>query len=100
MPMDPTDWMLPAVATPSLELLHTWSMRQIAESTGGRYWEAESPARLKTAFAAITESMAQRYILSYEPQGVKRPGWHAIELRLRGRTGDVHARRGYWVAER
>ncbi len=100
MPMDLTDRMLPAVATPSLELMHTWGMKQIAEATGGRYWEAESPARLKTAFAAITESMAQRYILSYEPQGVKRPGWHEIELRLRGRTGDVHARRGYWVAER
>ncbi len=91
--------MLPAVATPSLEWLHTWGMRQIAESTGGRYWEAESPARLKTAFAAITESMAQRYILSYEPEGVKRPGWHEIELRLLSRTGEVHARRGYWVAE-
>ena len=92
--------MLPMTGTPSMEFLHTWGMRQIAESTGGRYWEAESPARLKSAFAAITETMAQRYILSYEPQGVKRPGWHEIELRLPGRTGDVHTRRGYWVAER
>ena len=58
------------------------------------------PARLKSAFAAITETMSQRYILSYEPQGVKRQGWHEIELRLPGRTGDVHARRGYWVADR
>ena len=98
--MDLSGRMLPMTGTPSMEFLHTWGMRQIAESTGGRYWEAESPARLKSAFAAITETMSQRYILSYEPQGVKRPGWHEIELRLPGRTGDVHARRGYWVAER
>jgi len=98
--MDLSGRMLPMTAPPSLEFLHTWGMRQIAELTGGRYWEAESPARLKSAFAAITETMAQRYILAYEPQGVKRPGWHEIELRLPGRTGDVHARRGYWVAER
>lgn len=98
--MDLGGRMLPMTATPSVEFLHTWGMRQIAELTGGRYWEAESPARLKSAFAAITETMSQRYILSYEPQGVKRPGWHEIELRLVGRTGDVHARRGYWVADR
>lgn len=90
----------PAVGTPSLEWQHTWGLRQIAEASGGRYWEAESPARLKTAFAAITEAMARRYILSYEPQGVKRAGWHEIELRLPGRKGEVHARRGYWVSDR
>lgn len=99
-PTDLTGRLLPSVRTEAVEFLHTWGMRQIAESTGGRYWEAESPGRLKTAFAAIAENMSQRYILSYEPQGVKRPGWHAIELKLRGRTGDVHARRGYWVADR
>jgi VWFA-related protein len=92
--------MLPPTRTAALDWLHTWGLRQIAESTGGRYWEAESPARLKTAFAAVTEAMAQRYILSYEPQGVKRSGWHEIELRLLSRKGEVHARRGYWVAER
>ncbi len=97
--MDASGRMLPVVGTPPLEWLHTWGLRQIAEASGGRYWEAESPARLKTAFAAITESMAQRYILSYEALGLKRPGWHEIELRLPGRKGEVHARRGYWVGD-
>jgi VWFA-related protein len=90
--------MLPAASPPSLEWIHTWGLRQIAEASGGRYWEAESPQRLKAAFGAIAESMAQRYVLTYEPEGVKRPGWHDIELRLKERPGDVHARRGYWVA--
>lgn len=92
--------MMPMSVPREFEWIHTWGMRQTAEATGGRYWEAESPARLQAAFAAITETMAQRYILTYEPQGVKRPGFHAIELRLRVRKGEVHARRGYWVAER
>ena len=90
--------MLPAASPPSLEWVHTWGLRQIAEMSGGRYWEAESPARLKAAFGAITESMAQRYVLTYEPQGVKRPGWHEIDLRLKVRAGEIHTRRGYWVA--
>ena len=90
--------MLPTASPPTLEWIQTWALRQIAEASGGRYWEAESPARLKAAFGAIAESMAQRYVLTYEPQGVKRPGWHEIELRLRQRPGDVHTRKGYWVA--
>jgi VWFA-related protein len=83
-----------------LELEHIWALRQIAEATGGRYWEAEAPERLMDAFAAIARAMGERYVLRYEPEGVKRPGWHEIELRLRGRKGDVHARRGYWVGGR
>ena len=44
----------------------TWGMRQIAESTGGRYWEAGRPRASSPAFAAITRPWPQR-ILSYEP---------------------------------
>jgi VWFA-related protein len=76
------------------------ALRRIAEATGGRLWEAESPDRIRGAFAAIAEAMNQRYILRYEPAGVKRPGWHQIEVDLRGKKGDVHARRGYWVGAR
>jgi VWFA-related protein len=76
---------------------HLRALRQVAELTGGRFWEAESPARLADAFAAIIEAMNTRYVLRYEPQGVQRAGWHRIELRLRGPKGDVRARRGYWV---
>jgi VWFA-related protein len=82
-----------------VEFEHTFALRQIAEATGGRYWPAESPERLKGAFTAVAEAMGQRYVLRYEPQNVKRQGWHKIELRLRRHKGEVHARRGYWVAD-
>ena len=79
---------------------HERALRQIAERTGGRFWEAESPARLSEAFSAIIEAMNSRYVLRYEPQGERRAGWHRIDLRLRGARGDVRSRRGYWVGGR
>ena len=90
----------PAERTPALEFENSWALRQIAEVTGGRYWEAGSLDRLKAPFAAIAEAMGKRYVLRYAPEGVGRPGWHKLELRLRGKKGDVHTRSGYWVAER
>jgi VWFA-related protein len=92
--------MLPVEGARPLEFEGSYSLRQIAEATGGRYWEAESLDRLRTAFAAIAEAMGKRYILRYTPENVKGPGWHKIELRLRGQKGDVRARSGYWVADR
>jgi VWFA-related protein len=76
----------------------TRALRQIAEATGGRFWGADSPERLRRAFAEIADAMSHRYILRYEPQGVAREGWHRIEIKLRGQKGDLQARHGYWVA--
>ena len=80
------------VAPPASEL------REIAEASGGRFWVADSPARLQRAFAAVADAMRHRYVLRYEPQLVKREGWHRIDVRLERRAGDVEVRRGYWVA--
>jgi VWFA-related protein len=73
------------------------SLRQIAEATGGRFWAAASPERLKEAFLAVLEAMKTRYVLRFEPQGVARVGTHRLEVRLRRRRGEVHARRAYVV---
>lgn len=90
----------PAEKSPALEFESSFALRQIAEATGGRYWEAGSKDRLRMAFVAIAEQMGRRYVLTYSPENVKGAGWHKIELRLRGKKGDVHARSGYWVADR
>ena len=74
------------------------ALREIAEAAGGRYWQADSPDRLRRAFSAIADAMGHRYVLRYEPTGVARDGWHRIDARLRGVKGDVHVRRGYWLA--
>lgn len=91
---------VPVESPTALDFEAPWGLRQIAELTGGRYWEAESLDRLKTAFAAIAEAMGKRYVLRYVPENVKGPGWHRIELKLRGKKGEVHTRTGYWVPDR
>ena len=73
-------------------------LREIAEASGGRLWSADSPERLQSAFTAVADAMRHRYVLRYEAQGVKREGWHKIEVRLKAAKGEVHVRRGYWVA--
>jgi len=98
-PQGPRSWNLTRPPE-SQEPEHIRALRQIAETTGGRFWEAESPDRLRSAFAAIAEAMNHRYVLRYQPQRVQSQGWHRIELSLRGHTGNVQARRGYWVAGR
>ncbi|HEY6552673.1 MAG TPA: VWA domain-containing protein [Vicinamibacteria bacterium] len=72
-------------------------LREIAEASGGRFWGADSPERLRQAFTAVADAMRHRYVLRYEAQGVKREGWHRIEVRLKGAKGDPQTRRGYWV---
>jgi VWFA-related protein len=79
---------------------HIRALRLIAEATGGRFWGTDSPERLRRAFAEIADAMGQRYVLRYEARGVKRDGWHRIEIKLREVKGDIQARRGYWVAPR
>jgi VWFA-related protein len=74
-------------------------LREIAELTGGRFWRAGSSARLADAFRGIIEAMNTRYVLRYDPGAQAKPGWHRIELRLKGVKGDVRARRGYWRAK-
>jgi len=70
-------------------------LRQVAEATGGRTWEARELDELRERFLDVLRDIRGRYVLSYSPQGVPGPGWHRLEVKLRGRRGDVLARPGY-----
>ncbi|HET6898150.1 MAG TPA: VWA domain-containing protein [Vicinamibacteria bacterium] len=74
-------------------------LREIAEHSGGRFWNARTSKDLRAAFGAIAASIGERYVLRYQAQGVKRAGWHPLAVKLRSAKGTVRARRGYWVAE-
>jgi VWFA-related protein len=87
-----------AASSPYGEPAHVSDMREIAEATGGRFWAADSPARLAQAFRAIVEAMNARYVLRFDPGPEAKPGLHRIEVRLKGAKGDVRARQGYWRA--
>ncbi|MFN8094732.1 MAG: VWA domain-containing protein [Vicinamibacteria bacterium] len=66
----------------------------LASATGGRTWRLTEGRPLRSVFVEVLAHIRSRYVLSYVP-GVDRPGWHALEVRLRGPRASVLARPGY-----
>ena len=71
-------------------------LRRLTEETGGQVFEAGSIEGLGESFRGVLDRVKNRYLLRYEPTDV-RGGWHKLEVRLKGKQGDVRARRGYLV---
>lgn len=74
-------------------------LREIARVTGGGYWSAHD-ADLPRVYQRILEETRTRYVLSFEPQGVSRPGRHRLEVSVKNRRVDVRARAEYWQPAR
>lgn len=72
-------------------------LQMIADRTGGRVIHSDWSKDLGLVFDTLIREYRQRYILSFTPERVGRgDGWHRLEVRLRNRPGEVHARSGYW----
>jgi Ca-activated chloride channel family protein len=72
-------------------------IKDLVETTGGDLIVATSAKQLKELFVRVIGEMQARYVLTYYPKGVKRQGWHAIDVKLVGKAGDIKARHGYYV---
>jgi Ca-activated chloride channel family protein len=70
----------------------------LVEISGGRLFEVESTGNLRGIFLSVLEEFRQRYLLSYTPRGVQKPGWHALDIKVKGRRANVKARGGYMAA--
>jgi len=70
-------------------------LHDITNATGGQEFGVEAN-RLDATFTRILDEFRRRYLLSYEPQGVTRGGWHRIELKSKRRGVSVRARPGYY----
>jgi VWFA-related protein len=70
-------------------------LEQLTDQTGGRTWQAADGDKLGDVFLQALEEFRSRYRLQYEPQGVRRGGWHRLQVRLKHADGKVYARRGY-----
>lgn len=70
-------------------------LEEVTRATGGRVWTARSDRELPERFLDVLDDIRSRYLLSYAPEGVAFPGWHALDVRLRRGSGDVLARPGY-----
>lgn len=73
-------------------------LRGITRQTGGRAWFLEPGDNLKSIFLSILKEMKNRYLLSYQPQGVPLDGWHALKVKLKAhKVDEIRARPGYLV---
>jgi Ca-activated chloride channel homolog len=70
-------------------------IRDVCRATGGRVLRAGSVDRIRETFLDVLEEFRQRYLLRYVPQGVRRAGWHELEVRVKRRHVKVEARPGY-----
>jgi Ca-activated chloride channel homolog len=71
---------------------------RVAEASGGRTWTVNADGQLPKWFAEALTEMRSRYLLSYSPSGASTPGWHTLRVRVKNRSVDINARRGYFVA--
>ena len=69
----------------------------LTEETGGRVMFANSNKDLHATFTQTLAEFRDRYVLSYTPTGVSPSGWHRLDVKLKGKSGKVTARRGYFA---
>jgi VWFA-related protein len=74
------------------------SLLEAVDAGGGRVWSAESTSALRHLFTGALDELRARYLVVYARQGTTAPGWHDVDVRLKGVRGDVRARPGYYVA--
>ena len=71
-------------------------LRRITRDTGGQLLHAESASEVQARFTEALTEIGARYLLTYEPRGVAREGWHRVQVRLRRKRGTVTVRPGYF----
>ena len=71
-------------------------LRRLADSTGGRFYVANSEKDFRAIFAEMEQQMRTQYFVSFRPQQ-DTPGFHALYLELTGSQKlRVRARQGYY----
>lgn len=71
-------------------------LRDVASTTGGRFFTVKDAAGLRASFLRVLEDIRARYVLSFAPPPGP-PGWHTLQVRLKnGKKAEVLARPGYW----
>ena len=70
---------------------------RLADVTGGRTFSATSDRQLRELFTRALEEMRARYLVTYTPRGVSKPGWHELKVKVKSGGADVTTRPGYFV---
>jgi VWFA-related protein len=81
----------------ALDGMHRNVPQTVAQLTGGEYFKFENTRSLERGLITISNHVPNRYALSFSPPADS-PGLHAIDVRLKGRTGlHLDARKSYWA---
>jgi VWFA-related protein len=73
---------------------------QIAQTSGGQLLHAGADNKLPSVFVSILNEFRARYLLTYMPTGVtSRSRWHRLTVSLKGKSGRVTARPGYFTPQ-
>jgi len=81
----------------ALDGMHRNVPETVARLTGGEYFKFENTHSLERGLITLSNQIPNSYVLSFSPQADS-PGLHAIDVRLKERTGlHVDARKSYWA---
>ena len=70
-------------------------LRQVVEASGGRMVRSRDEKRLVAAYGEILDEMRSRYVLAFQPDPDRPPGWRRLEVSVDRDGAEVRARRGY-----
>jgi len=74
-------------------------LRQLADETGGGYFELRETSDMAAVFAQVADELHRQYWLAFAPQ-VRDGKVHAIQVRVRNKELTVRARQNYLAAAR
>jgi VWFA-related protein len=95
--VSPLDHVGAATAVSSERPIPVGDLADLARWTGGEFFVTSVPAQTGLAARQIVDELRHQYLIAFEP--ARRPGWHPLELRARGRELVVRARSGYLAGQ-
>jgi VWFA-related protein len=74
-------------------------LQEIAEQTGGKYFEAKKKDSVDDIYAQIAEELRTQFMLGYTPPKDQSSGYHSIHLTAKKKDLTVQTRAGYYSGQ-
>jgi VWFA-related protein len=74
-------------------------LQEIAEQTGGRFFEAKKKDSVDDIYAQIAEELRTQFMLGYTPPKDQSSGYHSIHLTAKTKDLTVQTRAGYYSGQ-
>jgi VWFA-related protein len=74
-------------------------MQEIADQTGGRFFEAKKKESVDDDYAQIAEELRTQFMLGYTPPKDQASGYHSVHLTTKKKDQAVQTRAGYYSGQ-